>query len=199
MEISFKKIEKNEQLLQKYINSDFNVNEQENIFNLDVENNNSEIQITTKKNKKDNEEIKGFAFESANLSKEDIADYTEQIHKAIKGSKSDKKEIKELLENGNLSSFDILSIMQTYRDNYSPSLANDILDNFPFTYKKDLVKILGNACADAAINGKEFESNIAYHFLNIDEDLIKYSDIKIEDPQDNSNIRTSTMMIGIRG
>lgn len=197
MEIFFNNISRNEQLSSKSIESDLNTKE-EALFHFAV-NNNSDVLISTTKNEKADEEIKGFAFESASLSKEEIADYTEQIHNALKGSKNDKEEIKELLTNGNLNSFDILSIMQTYRDNYSPSLAEDILDNFPRKYKKDLVKILGNACADAAINGKDFESDIAYHFLKIDEKLIKYSDIKIKEAPEDSNIRVSTMMVGIRG
>ena len=137
---------------------------------------------------------------SASLSEEEIAEYTEKIHDSLKGSKNNKKAVYKDFKDGNLTYSDKVSIIQTYSNTYEKFMSDDILKYYTWSCRKEFVDEMSLACIQHAYNRDNSDRDTGHKLLKNDENLLKYSSHITVGKKESLNIRTSTMYGGgVRG
>lgn len=135
------------------------------------------------------------------ITKEEAEDYATSLYEAMKGFGADGKAVDAILLNGELNSYDIVTIMEVYgkasKGNY---LARDIASNFIGKHKENLLEKLMNACIEVYLNETP-ENRHLHHRARVamDEKTLKDFMVKKGMAEPEGNISISTLTTGSRG
>ena len=139
-----------------------------------------------------------YEYDNCSLSVAEIKNYTKKVHESLKGSKEEKQAIYDLFKNDDINSYDKLSIMNTYKEDYGEYMSDDILKNYPWSYRKDFVYQMAIACSKSDYYDEEFHEG--EQLMRKDKNVAKIAAEKAPSTKKESlNIRTSTMVTGPRG
>lgn len=137
-------------------------------------------------------------FDKNKYTEEEYDAFAQQLKDAMAGFGADKNAMLDVLQNEDLNSYDILMIAKSYRENNRTYLTNDIKKEFFKKSENELLEIFKRATIECLQSDDPMAKHQAEYVLRIEQGLIDYMSIDQKD-DDSLNIRTSTMMVGIRG
>ncbi len=137
-----------------------------------------------------------ITFDGTSKTEDEIADYIEQLDKAIETpDKNTKETIENILLESDLNSSDILSIMAS-RSGKKDWLTEGIKKNFSGKKEEKLLKTIAHVCTEMSQSKDSLASGLAMNYIKTIDDINKF----FKNPnEDDSNIRVSNMITGIRG
>lgn len=137
-------------------------------------------------------------FDKKKYTEEEYDAFAQQLSDAMAGFGADKKAMLDVLQNEDLNSYDILMIAKSYRENNRTYLTNDIKKEFFKKSEDELLEIFKQATIECLQSDDPMARHQAEYVLRIEQGLIDYMSAGQKD-DDSLNIRTSTMIMGIRG
>ncbi len=164
--------------------------------------NNQNLFAETSKESSENElqdivTFNAVAFKNNSISEEEIIDLTAQLDEAVENSNKQSKEtIKNILLDSGLNSYDILSIMKT-NPGKKDWLIKGIKKEFSGKEEDKLLKLISDACVEILTGNDTLAKEIADNYIKTMDDISKF--ISTVDNDFDSNIKTSTLIVGIRG
>ncbi len=164
--------------------------------------NNQNLFSETSKESSENElqdivTFNAVAFKNNSISEDEIIDLTAQLDEAVENSNKQSKEtIKNILLDSGLNSYDILSIMKT-NPGKKDWLIKGIKKEFSGKEEDKLLKLISDACVEILTGNDTLAKEIADNYIKTMDDISKF--ISTVDNDFDSNIKTSTLIVGIRG